>query len=548
MLVSFLLFIILLLVLYGYSAFFKTLLTNSKLKTGIIEVINMDIIFGLFFLLTILIVFHFFLPLKYLIFPIYFLGLLFFIYYNIKKVFNFINFNLILFVTFVIFFINSSNGPTYDTQLYHHQLLNWNYSYKITMNLVLVDDRMGMISPWYLFLSLGNLKFFNSLFALVFNFVPVFILISETINSFKQKLDLSKLYIVLSSLFIIFFSLIHPFKNGIIMMHLGSLGTDFPAMIFFILIIYYFLKNFENKKNKYLRYVVILSTLTLFCRISYLPILILPLYLIFSKKFLLREIHFNILIALSFFFWFSRSLVNNGCLIFPVKFTCFGFNSYIPIDKIGQYSTVVKSFARTAPEHKKFMDLDFSINSNDWFIPWIKNYFFTSSLTQIFFVVTSIFLIPFILKIFKSKNNYFKIFILILMYILTFFLWLEAPDIRFALGLLISMPIVLISFLASEKYYKYFDKLKYFFIFILFVLILKNYENYSNIFEKNIYVRNYNYKNFKVVKEVNGIKVVRNSDSNGFCYNTKHICKINEYYNFTIEKNKFGNLKFKEIN
>ena len=547
MIVSFLLFILLLIVLYGYAALFKSLFFFFKIKSQrIVEVDNTDIIYGLFLIIIILLFFHFLLPLKYLILPIYFLGFLLFFYFNKKKLFKFKNLNLIFFITFIIFYINSSNSPTYDTQLYHHQLLNWNYSYKIIMNLVMVDDRMGMISPWYLFLSLGNIKFFNSVFALTFNFIPVFILISETINSFKKKLDISKLYIVLSALFIIFFSLIHPFKNGIIMMHLGSLDTDFPAMIFFILTVYYFLKNFENKEIKYFKYICILSTLTLFCRISYLPILILPLYLFLNKKNFKEEINFNLLITFTYIFWLSRSLINNGCLIFPVKFSCFKFKNYLPIEKIQNYSNIVKSYARTAPENKKFMDLDFSIYSSDWFIPWLKNYFFTSSLTQIFFIIMSVFLIPFIIKIIKSKN--LKIGILILMYTLTIFLWLQAPDIRFALGVLISMPIFLISFLVSKKSYKYFSRLKYFFIFILFTLIIKNHENYKNIFKKNIYVRINNYENFEVVKEINGIKVVRNSDSNGFCYNTKHICKINEYYNFTIEKNKFGNLKFIEIN
>ena len=189
MIVSFLSFIILLIVLYGYSAFFKSTLDNSKIKSHkALEVINTDIIYGLFLLIVILIFFHFLLPLKYLIFPIFFLGLLLFIYYIKKKIFKFENINLILLITFIVFFINSSNGPTYDTQLYHHQILNWNSGYKIAMNLVLVDGRMGIVSPWYLFLSLGNIKFFDSIIALIFNFVPVYIFTSEAVNSLKKKI------------------------------------------------------------------------------------------------------------------------------------------------------------------------------------------------------------------------------------------------------------------------------------------------------------------------------------------------------------------------
>ena len=548
MIVSFLSFIILLIVLYGYSAFFKSTLGYSKIKSDkVLEVINTDIIYGLFLLIVILIFFHFLLPLKYLIFPIFFLGLLLFIYYIKKKIFKFENINLILLITFIVFFINSSNGPTYDTQLYHHQILNWNSGYKIAMNLVLVDGRMGMVSPWYLFLSLGNIKFFDSILALIFNFVPVYILTSEAVNLLKKKLDIDKLYIILSALFILLFSLIHPFENGIIMMHLGSLGTDFPAMIFFILTVYYFLKNFGKKDIKYYRYILILSTLTVFCRISYLPILLLSLFLFFNKKIFIKEINFNILLFFSYIFWVLRSLVNNGCLIFPVKFTCFEFNNYFPLEKVIQFSNVIKSFARTAPEHQEFMNLNFSIYSYDWFLPWLKNYFFVTSLTQVFFIITSIFLVPFVLKVIKTKKNYKKTSILILMYTISIFLWLQAPDIRFALGILISIPIFFISFVIAKKYYKHLHIIKYSFVFVLLALVIKNFQNLNNLFEKNIYIRNYNYENFKVVKKINGMKVVRNSN-NGFCYNTKHICKINENYNFTTQRNKFGNLKFVEKN
>ena len=67
------------------------------------------------------------------------------------------------------------------------------------------------------------------------------------------------------------------------------------------------------------------------------------------------------------------------------------FEGYISHDKIEQYANIVKSFARTVPEYKNMMNLDYSINSFSWFIPWFKNYFLITSITQIFLILTIVF-------------------------------------------------------------------------------------------------------------------------------------------------------------
>ncbi len=549
MFVAFFSFIFLLTSLYGYSAFFKLLTTKSvQLKNVDIEVRNIDILYGIFFLVTLLLLLHFFLALKIIVYPIFLIGFFLFIFYLKKKIIKLKNFRLILLINFLVILINSSNGPTYDTQLYHHQLLNWNYNYKIVMNLVLLDDRMAMVSPWQLFLSLGNIKIFELTYALLFNFIPVYILISEVLNSFEKKIKDYKIFIILSSLFVLFYSLIHPFGNGIILMHLGSLGSEFPAMIFFILLIYFYLKNLQFSRVEYRRYILILSTLVVFCRISYFPILLLPIFLEFQKKFFFKEIFFKLFIVSSFFLWIVRSLVNNGCMLFPVKFTCFGFKNYLSPENINEYSNIVKSFARTAPTNEKFMDLNYSIYTYEWFIPWFKNYFLSNSLTQIFFIIIFIIIIPFIFNITETKKIKKNILLLILAHILCFVLWLQAPDIRFILGLFITLPILLIVNLIPKYIYKHFIKIKIFFLFILVGLLFKNHENLNYVFDKNIFLRSYNYENFNYVKNVGNMKVYRNTSDDGFCYDIQPICKINDNHNFLIEKNKFGYLKFIEEN
>ena len=112
---------------------------------------------------------------------------------------------------------------------------------------------------------------------------------------------------------------------------------------------------------------------------------------------------------------------------------------------------IVKSFARTAPEYKNMMNLDYSINSFSWFIPWFKNYFLITSITQIFLILTIVFFLPFIVKIFKEKNKTVKL-LCFSVFLINILLWFEAPDVRFALGLLISIPVIFICYSLPESF------------------------------------------------------------------------------------------------
>uniref|UniRef100_UPI003F874D10 hypothetical protein n=1 Tax=Candidatus Pelagibacter sp. HIMB1521 TaxID=3413344 RepID=UPI003F874D10 len=274
MIISFFFFIILLIPLYGISFILKIAFRedSSSLKIN-----NIDIVYGIILLLTTLILVNFFFPIKYSIFPIFFIGFLLLIYAIKKKALHLKNIFYNAVALLILFYISSNNGPIYDTQLYHHQILHWSYDYKIVINLVSLEERYGMISPWYLLLSIGNFKVNGAYLANLINYIPFFILISEFINKKEGKLSYSKLFLISSNIYIFFFSLIHPFQNGTILMNLGSLGSDTAGSIFFILTIYFFLKCNENLKVEFYNLTLIFSILSIFCKISNLPLLFLVL-------------------------------------------------------------------------------------------------------------------------------------------------------------------------------------------------------------------------------------------------------------------------------
>lgn len=546
MIIPFIIISIIIFTLYGYAIIFKYLISSHK-KSYTLTIYNLDILYGIFFVIIITIIAHFFYPMKVVVIPVVGIGLGFFLF-NVKNNFELKKSQLIFFLLFLLIFINSSNSPTYDTQLYHHQIINFNYEYKLIMNLALLEARMGMISPWQLFLSLGNFKVFNFLVVTVFNFIPLYILLSEFLLSIEKKINYDNLFLIVSTLYILFFSLIHPFQNGIIMMHLGSLGTDFAAMVFFILAIYFFLKNNLEPKDNYLNYIIILSVLTVFARVSYLPIFILPLFLILKNKNFLSFKICSIFFA-SIIFWLIRSIANSGCLVFPAKISCLGIKSFISIDKVKEYGVVVKSFARTAPDHSKFMDLSYSINSFEWIFPWFKNYFLTNSIFQILLIVIILFFFPLIKNIINFSTLNKNLIILVFSLLVSLMVWLQAPDVRFALGIFISLPALIISFSIYNSNFKFLNYLKHTLPILVFFLVIKNYNNYKNVINTNTFTHEYDYSNFLVKGKINNFNVVTNIGSDGFCYDTKSLCLIGDRdINFTIKKNKLGYFQLFEIN
>ena len=121
--------------------------------------------------------------------------------------------------------------------------------------------------------------------------------------------------------------------------------------------------------------------------------------------------------------------------------------------------------SRTLPTRNGVNDLEFSLNSYDWIHQWINDYFFSAAILQIgslIILISTILVIS--LKIFKNKS--FKSFLNISDYIVLFslkviiFLWfLSAPETRYALGPIISLPCFFILIFLKQinitKYLKF---------------------------------------------------------------------------------------------
>ena len=242
---------------------------------------------------------------------------------------------------------------------------------------------------------------------------------------------------------------------------------------------------------------------------------------------------------------FLRNFIISGCLIYPVSISCLGLDIFLSKGNIDTYSNIIKSFARTAPNYENFMNLDFSIYSTNWILPWFNNYFIKSSITQIMGFTTLIFIIPFIKSFINEKKNFYVKIILIFSFVISFILWLQAPDIRFAVGLLISIPALLVIFSFKLEFLEKFNFLiKNFLIFVFVLLVFKNFQNYKFFFEKSLFLRDYKIDSIKKVNSVENFDIFINNNDGGFCYDVEPICLLKDK-KIKVSYNKFNYLHFK---
>ncbi len=534
MLVDFFSLLILYLSIMGFSAQTKKFLFNNSL----IKIYNLDFFYGLFSLSLIAIFLNFFFPLK--IFSIIFLilGLILF-FKNFKNKTYQINLISLLsiFITFV--FIFKINGLTYDSALYHLQTLNWISNSKISFGLSNLEPRYGINSLWHIFISFLNIDFLKIKFLYLFNYIPLAVFINQLFQS-EDKSFLAEIYLFLTISFILTFAILHPLNNGVMLNLIGSPEVDTVAMICFALSLYLFLKSIKNYDKENINLLYIVSSLAVLIKISHLSAAFFAIIIFFSHgkiNFFSRHVFFIILINI---FWFLRSVILSGCLIFPASKTCFK-NLYWshPIENVILSANAWTSFSRDTRLRLRASDFDHTIYSFDWVKPWIDDYLLNTSFFKAMFatILISLFIII-IKKKFKLKNYRLsrKIFFLIPIYIFSFYIWFKNPEIRLGYGPLVTIStIVLAISLYGFFFEKFFFRYSKLIISILLIfLIFKNNDN-TKLFNVNDDKYSKNYEFIKEIQNSNGIKIFSPAD-NQFCYDFSKICVIEKNNDYKIEK------------
>lgn len=529
----------------GYSYIFKFLFFARNKDKGFY---NADIVFGLFFLIFFSLVLNFFSPLNFFLVPIILIGTIFFFKCwkdgNLK-----VNLFFYLLFIFLFVFISYHHGDNVDSPMYHLQIIKWVSSEKIVLGLTNLEIRFGSNSLWFNLISLYQfkLKNFNSIF--IFNIIPLAILLTETMN---KKKTLSYIFLILTVSFLLFFSYLHPYNNGVILNHLRNPELDIPVMVFFILSFYFFLKCIEKKSIQDLNLLIFSSMVCLIIKVSHAGVILLPIMIsiLYFKKnlitFLIQKS--NLFLIFFLILWFFKNLFISGCLLFPLSFTCFETGWSVGVEKIDEYSKIIKSYARDTPERSRYSDFNYTINSFQWFIPWFKEYALKNALLKISFTIFSTSLILlFICKFFKFLNkikNLRLYFASLIILFLNLFLWFQAPEIRFGWGVLLALTCLPLSILIF--YNKFFDylKIQYFSnipIILFSLLLIDNQKNFN--LNNLVSPKNKSFDYSQIIKFSNYQDKDFYYSKNWKCYDFKKICVNSPKDNYILEK-KSGYLIF----
>ena len=530
---------LILLALFGYSLLIKSfLLKNHK---NIIN--NIDIFYGFLLLIFLSLYLNFFFPLKIFSEVIILIGFLLFLYGLYKKVYkiNLFIYFLIVFLTTFISFYNSSN---IDSPMYHLQILNWINIHKISFGLTNLEIRFGSNSSWHSFLGLMDIgintirsKFYLS--SLLFS-----IAIYEVIRV-KKKIYPSDIFLFLCISFLIFFSFIHPFQNGVILNHLGNPELDIVPMFLFFLIIYVFLKldEADYTDQNLVNIFLILIFFSITSRLQGAPLAILMFYIYFSKK---NYSYFNLsnfLIILTGIAWLIRSYILSGCLFFPIKSSCFDVKWSSGLDKINHLYSVIISYARDTPLRSKYMNFEYTLYSSDWISPWFKEYFLNNAFLKIgssiificiFFLIAALF--------FKFKKLKFVIsrvkLILFFVLLLNLFLWFKVPEIRFGWGVLISIPCIMLLFTILIYNIQIFFTQKIIFLSILTLLVLltsKSFDRFHLNHLVDTHWKGFDYSQIEKIGNFEGYNFFESK--NWECADFKEICVNTPKEKYIIKKN-----------
>jgi hypothetical protein len=200
--------------------------------------------------------------------------------------------------------------------------------------------------------------------------------------------------------------------------------------------------------------------------------------------------------------------------------------------------------SRTLPTRNGVNDLNFSLNSFDWIPQWIHDYYFSAALLQIGSILMILSFVLFLLIMLIKKNSHKSFFNiadlwLIFCLILIIFLWfISAPETRYALGPIISLPcLFIIIFLKSLnfiKFIKHKDIRPSLTMGILCILLAS--KSFDNFQIKDLLSDNKNKHNYSHIVKIGKFNGKNFYSGNFLCADFKNICVNTIKENYKIDR------------
>ena len=445
---------------------------------------------------------------------------------------------IIIFTILIIFIFVSKNHD--DFPYYHFPYTHLLTEYSNLIGLGNFNHGFRTHSSIFYLSSLFNLPFTNFF---LLHLSPVFfmgfanIILYNKISSYLKRKKPS---------FIFYLSLLSFVFINVFFFRLGEHGTDRSAMILIIVVIIELLYLINKKKivdNKLFLKLLIFITLIISLKTFYAlySLLFIPLIFYFNKNkvslifFFKNKITYLCLFMIMFSF--TVNFFNSGCLLYPVKLTCFeNFSWSIPISEVEQMNNWYQQWAKAgANPNFRIENPEIYIKNFNWVSNWIDMYFFnkvSDFLLGIFFLCLIIWSTFFSKKI----NNFIKPKFWLL-YLILIFLTLEwfylLPTLRYGGYHLIALLMFIPLSIHLSKYSinpKLFKKKTIFIILLTIVIFLsrnvsridKEYHKYDyNILNNAFYWDDQ--KNFEIFNQIKKLNKCYIKKDLNFCsdYNIK---------------------------
>ena len=442
-------------VLLGFLATFLYTPYGYLIQKGNnIRSFSLQLIFSLIILSFFSLVLNFLTPLSKLVCSLFILVSLVLIV-KFRHIFLTTKFLIFCFLSSIIIFllIASSNVYRPDAGLYHLPFINILNHEKIIFGLSNLHFRYGHISIiQYTSAIFNNIIFQDK----GINFPAALIAVSVILN-FLSNLNIKLKnkqfdfhFFILFSLILFIFYKINRFSEY---------GNDAPTHLLMFLLISEIVKNFKISNSSKFSNLFLLSLFIIMNKIILLFSILFPLILFFNKKNKINILELkNIFIFIFVFFWFLKNILISGCILYPVKITCFNYFQWTDTKKTEEVSIENEAWAKGWPDYRKddvkLTQKEYSKNFN-WVSTWGKNHFF--KILKI--ILPYILFLTIILFIVKSKTlkvpqeKYIKY--LIYISVLGTIMWIyKVPVFRYGYSYLIILISLIFSYFAQSFKYK----------------------------------------------------------------------------------------------
>ncbi len=398
---------------------------------------------------------NFFFPLSLILNTIFFLAVFsvfLFSKFNFEK-FDYFFISVVSILSFIIILFDNEYRP--DAGLYHlpyTQILN---EQNIIIGLTNLHTRFGHISIIQ-YLSAFNLNIFTGKegliipISVIFSFIYLYFLY-DIHKLLKKREDIS-----IGKIFSIFILIYITYKIN----RYSEYGNDAPAhLLFFYLIskfLYYKKNSLKNIHNIYLYTVYLFLN-----KVFFIFTFIIPLYLLIQKKKVFSNLIFSVP-TLLFFLWIFKNIFISGCLIFPMKITCFESFKWTNLRLVETANIEADAWAKAWPQN-----LDTALSMEEftknfrWVESWLSVHFKYIIKILLPYIIFLILILTYLINIQKKSLKYFiksdKYLLLILLSMIgSISFFLKFPVYRYGYSYLI-----LLFFTSLIWSFKFINKAKF---------------------------------------------------------------------------------------